>query len=59
MIVHLLAACPNRSFLEMHSFGLDSHIEHPLELAAGKAVAPNRPAHRVSSDWAALAAHVG
>jgi L-alanine-DL-glutamate epimerase-like enolase superfamily enzyme len=30
--VHLLAACPNRSYLEAHGFGLDRYIEHPLVL---------------------------
>ena len=28
--VHLLAACPNRSYLEAHGFGLDRYIEQPL-----------------------------
>src|SRR4051794_37672532 len=28
--VHLLAACPNRSYLEAHGFGLDRYIEHTL-----------------------------
>ena len=33
--VHLLAACPNRSYLEAHGFGLDRYIEHPLALDQG------------------------
>ena len=28
--VHLLAACPNRSYLEAHGFGLDRYIAEPL-----------------------------
>jgi L-alanine-DL-glutamate epimerase-like enolase superfamily enzyme len=52
--VHLLAACPNRSYLEAHGFGLDRYIEHPLVLQAGMAVAPSRPGHGISFDWAAL-----
>ena len=28
--VHLLAAVPNRSYLEAHGFGLERFIEHPL-----------------------------
>jgi hypothetical protein len=30
--VHLRAACPNRSYLKAHGFGLDRYIEHPLIL---------------------------
>jgi L-alanine-DL-glutamate epimerase-like enolase superfamily enzyme len=52
--VQLLAACPNRSFLEAHGFGLDRYVEHPLRIEEGCAVAPDRPGHGVSFDWAAL-----
>ena len=55
--VHLLAAIPNNSFLEIHGFGLDRFIENPLTLDAdGKAVAPERPGHGVAFDWPALEA---
>ena len=54
--VHLLAACPNRSYLEAHGFGLDRYIEHPLRLEDGKALAPARPGHGVNFDWKGLAA---
>jgi L-alanine-DL-glutamate epimerase-like enolase superfamily enzyme len=53
--VHLLAACPNRSYLEAHGFGLDRYIEHPLILEQGMAIAPMRPGHGISFDWNALA----
>jgi len=52
--VHLLAACPNRSYLEAHGFGLDRYIEHPLILEEGMAIAPMRPGHGISFDWNAL-----
>jgi L-alanine-DL-glutamate epimerase-like enolase superfamily enzyme len=52
--VHLLAACPNRAYLEAHGFGLDRYIEHPLILEQGMAIAPTRPGHGVSFDWNAL-----
>ena len=52
--VHLLAACPNRSYLEAHGFGLDRFIEHPLLLQDGMALAAARPGHGVNLDWAAL-----
>jgi L-alanine-DL-glutamate epimerase-like enolase superfamily enzyme len=53
--VHLLAACPNRFYLEAHGFGLDRYIEHPLVLDGGKALAPDRPGHGVNFDWTGLA----
>ncbi|HEY0419767.1 MAG TPA: mandelate racemase/muconate lactonizing enzyme family protein [Acetobacteraceae bacterium] len=54
--VHLLAAAPNRSFLEAHGFGLDRFIAHPLELRDGNAMAPDRPGHGILFDWAGLEA---
>ena len=54
--VHLLAAAPNRSYLEAHGFGLDRFIAEPLRLADGFAIAPDRAGHGVAFDWAALAA---
>jgi L-alanine-DL-glutamate epimerase-like enolase superfamily enzyme len=53
--VHLLAACPNRSYLEAHGFGLDRYIEHQIALEDGMALAPTRPGHGVNFDWKALA----
>lgn len=52
--VHLLAACPNGQFLEAHGFGLERHIEHPLVIEDGKAVAPDRPGHGIVFDWVGL-----
>ncbi|GBD44299.1 3,6-anhydro-alpha-L-galactonate cycloisomerase [bacterium HR40] len=57
LTVHLLAALPNRSFLEVHGFGLDRFIAEPLAIADGFAIAPERPGHGVAFDWSALAAH--
>jgi len=54
--VHLLAAAPNRSYLEAHGFGLDRFITEPLRLENGAAVAPERPGHGVEFDWKALEA---
>jgi L-alanine-DL-glutamate epimerase-like enolase superfamily enzyme len=54
--VHLLAAAPNRSYLEAHGFGLDRFIAEPLRLEGGAAVAPERPGHGVEFDWKALEA---
>jgi L-alanine-DL-glutamate epimerase-like enolase superfamily enzyme len=53
--VHLLAAAPNRSYLEAHGFGLDRYIAEPLRMEDGCAVAPDRPGHGVTFDWKALA----
>jgi L-alanine-DL-glutamate epimerase-like enolase superfamily enzyme len=52
--VHLLAAVPNRSYLEAHGFGLDRFIAEPLRIDGGAAVAPDRPGHGVDFDWKAL-----
>ncbi len=52
--VHLLAACPNRSFLEAHGFGLDRYIADPLVLKDGKAQAPDRLGHGIMFDWKGL-----
>ena len=52
--VHLLAACPNRSWLEAHGFGLDRYVLEPLVIEAGCAIAPDRPGHGIAFDWTAL-----
>jgi L-alanine-DL-glutamate epimerase-like enolase superfamily enzyme len=52
--VHLLAACPNRSFLEAHGFGLERYIAEPLRIEEGFAIAPDRPGHGIAFDWAGL-----
>jgi L-alanine-DL-glutamate epimerase-like enolase superfamily enzyme len=54
LTVHLLAAVPNRSYLEVHGFGLDRYIHQPITIAEGNALAPDRPGHGVAFDWAAL-----
>jgi L-alanine-DL-glutamate epimerase-like enolase superfamily enzyme len=53
--VHLLAAVPNASYLEVHGFGLERFILHPLQIERGEAIAPERPGHGVEFDWEALA----
>lgn len=55
--VHLLAACPNRSFLEIHGFGLDRYMASPLVLRDGNAIAPDRPGHGIQFDWDGLGRH--
>jgi L-alanine-DL-glutamate epimerase-like enolase superfamily enzyme len=52
--IHLLAACSNRSYLEMHGFGLDRYIDEPLVLHEGLAQAPDRPGHGITFDWNGL-----
>lgn len=49
--VQLLAACPNRSYLEAHGFGLENYVEDPLVIRDGHAIAPDRPGHGVAFDW--------
>jgi L-alanine-DL-glutamate epimerase-like enolase superfamily enzyme len=55
--VHLLAAAPNRSYLEVHGFGIDRFIEDPLVIEGGNAIASERPGHGVAFDWASLERH--
>jgi L-alanine-DL-glutamate epimerase-like enolase superfamily enzyme len=57
--VHLLAALPNRSYLEYHGFGLERFIEQPIVLVDGCATAPDRPGHGIVFDWTGLAKHPG
>ena len=52
--VHLLAACPNRSYLEAHGFGLERYIAEPLTIQDGFALAPDRPGHGIAFDWGGL-----
>ena len=52
--VHLLAACPNRSYLEAHGFGLERYIAEPLRIENGAAIAPERPGHGIDFDWKGL-----
>ena len=54
--VHLLAAAPNRSYLEAHGFGLERYLAEPLAIRDGLAHAPERPGHGVALDWDALRA---
>ncbi len=55
--VHLLSAVPNASYLEVHGFGLERFIEHPLQIKDGNALAPDRPGHGVVFKWEALDEH--
>ncbi|WP_159714120.1 mandelate racemase/muconate lactonizing enzyme family protein [Geminicoccus flavidas] len=52
--VHLLAAAPNRSFLEAHGFGLERFIARPLQIEDGFAIAPDDPGHGIEFDWQGL-----
>jgi len=52
--LHLLAAIPNASFLEVHSFGLERFMENPPELIDGVMRASNDPGHGVAFDHDAL-----
>jgi L-alanine-DL-glutamate epimerase-like enolase superfamily enzyme len=52
--VQLLAACPNRSYLEAHGFGLERFVTRPFAIENGKAIAQDTPGHGVDFDWQAL-----
>ena len=55
--LHLLAAIPNPSYLEVHSFGLERFIHNPPPLYEGVMTASDRPGHGSDFDWVALDAH--
>jgi L-alanine-DL-glutamate epimerase-like enolase superfamily enzyme len=55
--LHLLAAIPNPSFLEVHSFGLERFILNPPQLCDGIMKAPDAPGHGVEFDWDGLREH--
>lgn len=57
--IHLLAAVPNKSYLEMHGFGLERFQAEPLRIVDGFASAPERPGHGIELDFEALARHPG
>lgn len=52
--LHLLAAIPNASYLEVHSFGLERFILNPPAINDGVMIAPDSPGHGVLFDWDAL-----
>ena len=53
--LHLLAAVPNPSLMEVHSFGLERYIIDPPRLQEGYMVAGELPGHGVRLDRAMLA----
>lgn len=53
--LHLLAAIPNASYLEVHSFGLERFIKNPPLLKDGVMTATDQPGHGVCFDWERLA----
>lgn len=52
--LHLLAAIPNASYLEVHSFGLERFMKNPPALVEGVMTASNEPGHGVQFDWDTL-----
>ena len=52
--VQLLAAVPNKSYLEVHGFGLQDFIEEPLSVVDGFAEASDRSGHGITFDWNSL-----
>lgn len=57
MHVSCLAAIPNASLLEIHSFRLDEFLINQLEIKEGYAYASDRPGHGVEIDWDRIAQH--
>ena len=55
--VHLLAAAPNRTYMEVHGFSMDRFLAEPMPVVDGFTTAPERPGHGIELDWAALEPH--
>ena len=55
--LHLLAAVPNPSYLEVHSFGLERFITNQPQLEDGVMKASELPGHGVQFDWDSLREH--
>ena len=51
MLVHLLAAVPNASLMEVHGFELDPFIREAWILENGEAMPPGRPGPGVEFLW--------
>ncbi|WP_424987163.1 mandelate racemase/muconate lactonizing enzyme family protein [Microbulbifer sp. S227A] len=54
--LHLLAAIPNASYLEIHGFGLERFMTAPLAFVDGRARAGDRPGHGITLDFNTLEA---
>ena len=52
--VHLLAAVPNASYLEVHGFATERFVRQPPRFDAGACIPPDRPGHGVELDLEAL-----
>ena len=57
LTVHLMAAAPNRTYMEAHGFGLERYLAEPLRIDGGNAIAPERPGHGLTFDFDALRPH--
>jgi L-alanine-DL-glutamate epimerase-like enolase superfamily enzyme len=57
LTVQLMAAAPNRAFMEVHGFALDRYVADPMQVVDGFTEASDRPGHGIELDWAALEAH--
>ena len=49
--VHLLASCPNASYLEFHAWRIDDFIDKPLNVQKGFTQAPDTPGHGINFDF--------
>lgn len=53
--IHTLAAVPNASLMEIHGFGLEAYLHHPLQIVEGVVIASERPGHGIDFHWDRLA----
>ena len=41
--IQLLSACPNTAYMEVHAFGIEEYISHPLIIKDGHGIASELP----------------
>ena len=56
--VHLLASCPNASYLEFHAWRIDKFIETPLVVKDGFTQAPDKPGHGINFNFDKLKSYL-
>ena len=57
LTVHLMAAAPHRTYMEVHGFSLDRFLAEPLAVRNGLVTAPERAGHGIEIHWEALERH--
>ena len=55
--IQLLSACPNAAYMEVHAFGIEDYISHPLKIENGYGLASDLPGIGFEFDFDKLKQH--